>query len=168
MAAKKVGTLIKEARTNAGMTQEQLARKVAGATASDIGKAERGEKALTQDQLKAIAKATGVTQKSLLDAAKGTASSAAKKPSSAKKPAAKKPAAVTASNLTATEKKLIELHRAASAKDKKLAKTILQGNYQPMEIIMQMIGNKITGRAGLTEAGINPDLLGTIYEVDKE
>ena len=71
--AKKVGTLIKEARTAAGMTQEQLAKKVKGASAADIGKAERGEKDLTQEQLKAIAKATGVTQKSLLDAAKGTA-----------------------------------------------------------------------------------------------
>ena len=69
--AKKVGTLIKEARTAAGLTQEQLAKKVAGVSASDISKAERGEKDLTQEQLKAIAKATGVTQKSLLDAAKG-------------------------------------------------------------------------------------------------
>lgn len=168
MAAKKVGTLIKEARTNAGMTQEQLARKVAGATASDIGKAERGEKELTQEQLKAIAKATGVTQKSLLDAAKGSTSSAAKKPASAKKPAAKKPAAVTASNLTATEKKLIELHRAATAKDKKLAKMILQGNYQPMEILIQLIGNKITSRSGLAEAGFDPEMMGQIYDVPKE
>lgn len=175
MAAKKVGTLIKEARTNAGMTQEQLARKVAGATASDIGKAERGEKALTQEQLKAIAKATGVTQKSLLDAAKGTTSTAAKKPV-AKKPAAKKPAAVTASNLTATEKKLIELHRAATAKDRKLAKTILQGNYQTMEILMELLGSKLTGRttrtaiAGEPEADVlNPaDLIKLIVEDSSE
>ena len=69
--AKKVGTLIKEARTGAGLTQEQLAKKISGLSASDIGKAERGEKDLTQEQLKAIAKATGVTQKSLLEAAKG-------------------------------------------------------------------------------------------------
>ena len=68
---KKVGALIKEARTGAGMTQEQLARKVKGLTASDISKAERGEKDLTRDQLKMIAKATGVTQTSLLNAEKG-------------------------------------------------------------------------------------------------
>ena len=30
MAAKKAGNLIKEARTEAGLTQEQLARKIAG------------------------------------------------------------------------------------------------------------------------------------------
>ena len=72
MAAKKVGDLIKEARLNAGFTQEKLAAKVKGVSASDISKAERGELELTQDALKLIAKATGVTQKSLLDAAKGS------------------------------------------------------------------------------------------------
>ena len=49
---KKVGTLIKKARTEAGLTQEQLARKVKGCSASDISRAERGEKDLTQEQLK--------------------------------------------------------------------------------------------------------------------
>ena len=43
MATKKVGDLIKEARTGAGLTQAQLAAKVDGVTASDISKAERGE-----------------------------------------------------------------------------------------------------------------------------
>ena len=70
MAAKKVGDLIREARTAAGLTQAGLA-KAAGVTASDISKAERGEKELTQAALKAIAKATGVTQASLLNAPKG-------------------------------------------------------------------------------------------------
>ena len=70
MAAKKVGTLIKEARTEAGLTQEQLARKISGLSAADISEAERGKKDLTQEQLKKIAKATGVTQASLLNAAK--------------------------------------------------------------------------------------------------
>ena len=65
-----VGPLIKEARTKAKLTQEQLASKIDGLTASDVGKAERGEKMLTQDILKQIAKTTGVTQKSLLDAAR--------------------------------------------------------------------------------------------------
>ena len=47
MAAKKVGTLIKEARTNADLTQEQLARKISGLSAADISMAERGKKDLT-------------------------------------------------------------------------------------------------------------------------
>ena len=60
MANPKVGTLIKEARTNADMTQEQLARRVSGLSASDISFAERGKLVPTQEQLKQIAKATGV------------------------------------------------------------------------------------------------------------
>ena len=37
--AKKLGTLIKEARTSAGLTQGQLAKKVNGMTASDVSNA---------------------------------------------------------------------------------------------------------------------------------
>ena len=85
--AKKVGTLIKEARTNAGMTQEQLARRIKGLSAAELGKAERGETELTQALLKEIAKATGVTQSSLLAAAKGSGAST-KKAETVKKPGA--------------------------------------------------------------------------------
>ena len=74
MAEKTVGTLIKEARTAAGLTQEQLARKIKRVSADDISLAERGKKDFTQAVLKEIAKATGVTQKSLLDAAKAGSS----------------------------------------------------------------------------------------------
>ena len=71
MAAKKtVGELIREARTKAGLSQEKLAAMIDGLSASELGKAERGEKELTQAELKAIAKATGVTQKSLLEKAR--------------------------------------------------------------------------------------------------
>ncbi len=136
MARKKVGELIKEARTGAGMTQEQLARKVKGISAQDISKAERGELNLTQAQLKEVAKATGVTQKSLLDAVAGTSSASGKKPSgstSGKKPAssAKKPAAATSSmKVTATEKRLVELYRKADSDSKKAAVAILRGKKQ--------------------------------------
>ena len=116
MASKKVGTLIKEARTEAGLTQEQLARKIAGLSASDISAAERGQKDLTQDQLKKIAKATGVTQASLLNAAKGTT---AKKTSSASK---------SSMQVTATEKKLVQLYRDADSDTKKKVMNLLKGN----------------------------------------
>ena len=118
--AKKVGTLIKEARTEAGLTQEQLARKVKGVSAADISKAERGEKELTQAALKEIAKATGVTQKSLLDAAKG--SSSTKKKTSSSSSASKK-----SMQVTATEKKLVELYREADSDTKKTAMAVLKG-----------------------------------------
>ena len=108
MAAKKVGTLIKEARLNADMTQEQLARRISGLSAEDISLAERSKKDLTQDQLKQIAKITGVTQASLLNAAKGTSSS--KKTSSSSKTTSK-----TSYMVTAEEKKLIQLYRKADS-----------------------------------------------------
>ena len=148
MAQKKVGDLIKEARTKAGLSQEKLASMVEGLSASEVSKAERGEKDLTQAELKGIAKATGVTQKSLLEAA-GYVSSTAKKPaaSTAKKPAAstaKKPAASAAKKttaakaadevkLTAAEKRMLTLYRAASAALRKDAEAVLKGEKQVQE-----------------------------------
>ena len=134
MAAKKVGTLIKEARTNADMTQEQLARKISGLSASDISLAERGKKELTQAQLKQIAKITGVTQASLINAAKGTASSksAAKKSSSAASSSSK-----TSIKVTAAEKKLVELYRAANSDTRKAAIKLLKGEENTAEDILE-------------------------------
>lgn len=120
---KKTGALIKEARTAAGMTQEALAKKVDGVSASDISKAERGEKELTQAALKQIAKATGVTQTSLLNAeAKKTGSTSSKKTSGSSKSSSG-----TSMKVTATEKKLVELYRAADSDTKKSAMAILKG-----------------------------------------
>ena len=172
--ANKVGPLIKEARTGAGMTQEQLAKKVDGLTASDISKAERGEKELTQAQLRAIAKATGVTQASLLNAAK---ESTAKKPATtAKKPAttAKKPAASSAKKpattakkptstakkeeeikLTATEKKLLELYRAADKDTRDAAMKVLKGEKVDGGLLSSLLGG---GNGGLLDGAM--DLLG--------
>ena len=190
MAVKKVGTLIREARTAKKFSQEQLASEIDGLSGSDIGKAERGEKDLSQAQLKAIAKALGITQKSLLEAAKGgspattasksasasktttsktaadkkttttkkttsaskTASTAAKKTGSA---VAKKSAAGTAtkttsvSSLSAAEKKLIELYRAADSDDKKLATRILKGEKLGIaDLIPMLMANAAGGEDG--------------------
>ena len=146
--AKKVGQLIKKARTEAGLTQEQLARKVRDCSASDVGRAERGEKELTTEQLKQVAKATGVTQKSLLDAAKGTSSSV-----SAPKPPA---GANTASmKVTATEKKLVQLYRAADSQTKKEVMATLKG--QTVETLVgSLIGSAfsaLTGKKEMEEDG---------------
>ena len=99
-----LGDLIKSARTGAKLTQSALAD-IVGVSASDISKAERGEKSLPQSVLKLIAKATGVTQSSLLNALKEGAELLGKK-----KPAA---AAKDDFKLAAAEKKLVELYRAA-------------------------------------------------------
>ena len=93
---------------------------------------------MTQNQLKQIAKATGVTQASLLNAAKESTAkkpaTTAKKPATtAKKPttAAKKPAGTAKKEeeikLTAAEKKLLELYRAANKETREAAVKVLKG-----------------------------------------
>ncbi|MBR4434978.1 MAG: helix-turn-helix transcriptional regulator [Clostridia bacterium] len=148
--AKKVGTLIKKARTAAGLTQEQLSRKVKGANASDIGRAERGEKELTTEQLKQVAKATGVTQKSLLDAAKGTSSKPA---STASKPASN--ANTTSMKVTATERKLVEAYRKADSQTKKNALKLLKGGGNEVLAgnLLSGVLNSLTGKRSVDEEG---------------
>lgn len=154
MAKQTVGELIKEARTKAGLSQAALAGMIEGLSASELSKAERGEKELTQAELKAIAKATGVTQKSLLEAAAADAAKpAAKKPASgaakksesaaaqkpaasgaAKKPAAKKTESGAAKKpesaaveLTQAEKTMLNAWRKADAETRKAALRLLRG-----------------------------------------
>ena len=137
MASKKVGTLIKEARTEAGLTQEQLARRISGLSANDISLAERHQKNLTQDQLRQIAKITGVTQASLLNAAKGT---------TAKKPAGSK----SSMQVTAAERKLVELYREADTATRKEALKVLKGQDSLaddlMEMLLDSVQDMITGK----------------------
>lgn len=163
--ASKVGKLIKEARTGADLTQEKLAKKVGGGlTANDISLAERGEKDLSQAQLKKIAKACGVTQASLLNAAKGTTTkktttkkttTATKKTTTEKKP--KTPAnANTSMKVTTTEKKLIEYYRLADSDTKKAATKVLKGECS--EFITSLVG-------GGTGAADNvADMIGDVLE----
>lgn len=162
--ANTVGPLIKQARTGAGLTQEQLAKQIDGLTAADISKAERGEKELTQTQLRQIAKLTGVTQASLLNAAKedSAAKPAAKKPaaaaSTAKKPAstastAKKPASSAKKQeefkLTAAEKKLVELYRAADKSTKENAVKLLKGEkLEAAGLLGSLLGGSGNGSGG--------------------
>ena len=165
--SKKLGNLIKEARTNKGLSQASLAEQVDGITASDVGKIERGEKEPAQDVIKQIAKVLGVTQKSLLDAATGKTTAAkttsgktaagkttaAKTSSTAKKTTAKKPsaakAAVEALTLSATEKKLVQLYRKADTKTKKAAINLLEGDSSMIELIgVLMSSGKDSGNSG--------------------
>ena len=170
--ASKVGTLIKEARTAKGLTQEQLAKRIAGLSAADISKAERGEKSLTQDQLKQIAKITGVTQKSLLDAAKEGAAkpaSSAKtgtgKTTAAKKAAEKKPATPAGANstmkVTATERKLVDAYRAATGDQKKAAMKVLKGECaSQLSSLLNTTGSVIGDAAQDILGGLVNSLLG--------
>ena len=144
MASKKLGNLIKEARMDAGLTQEQLARKIAGLSASDISAAERGVGDLTQDQLKKIAKATGVTQASLLNAAKGTS----KKSTST--------AAKSSMQVTATERRLVEAYRKASAAEKKAAMEALKSSGSLAEELFEAVLDNVDTK------DILEDLLGGV------
>ena len=177
--ANTVGPLIKEARGKAKLSQEALASQIDGLSASDLGKAERGEKELSQSVLRQIAKLTGVTQSSLVNAAKestyGTtvkkaatttaakktsAAATAKKTSTAAKTTTTAKKATTAKKtsaanknaieLTAAEKKLVELYRAADSETKKKAVAVLKGESSDMSDIlnsllggaMDMLGKK--------------------------
>lgn len=120
--ANKVGNLIKKARKEAGFTQEQLARKVKNCNTSDIGKAERGEIRLTNEQLKQIAKATGVTQKSLLDAASSSTyknSSSGSTSSGSSSNSSSSGSSKGSMKVSQTERKLVELYRKADSATKK-------------------------------------------------
>lgn len=158
---KKVGKLIREARTDADLTQEQLARKVAGVSANDISLAERGEKDLTQTQLKAIAKETKVTQASLINAAKEESASArktttkkttttTKKTTTTTTKKAKTPSnANTSMKVTATEKKLIEAYRLADSDAKKRAMSVLKGETSDIaDVVEDVLGDMLGGILG--------------------
>lgn len=123
--ANKVGALIKQARTDAGYTQEQLARKIKGISASDISKAERGELELTQAVLKDIARATGVTQSSLIEAAKH----------STYKKGGSTSTTQSSMKVSASEKEIITLYRKADAETKRQVKKLLKNNATANETV---------------------------------
>jgi len=166
--ANTVGPLIKEARTKAKLSQEALAGQIDGLSASDIGKAERGEKELSQSVLRQIAKITGVTQSSLVNAAKEStygmtktaaaaqkASSSKKTTSSSKTTASKKTTSTaktatakkstgTAEELTSAEKKLVELYRAADSETKKAAVALLKGEkIESGDLLTTLLGSAL-------------------------
>lgn len=182
MAEKTRGELIKEARTAAKLTQEKLANEV-GVVSSDISKAERGDIDLTDAVLKKIAKVTGVTQASLLNApmggtktvastaksttktAAGSKTAAAKstgtKASTAKTTSTKTTAAKTtvpanadvSMKVTSAEKKLIEAYRAATSDNKKAALKVLKGECN--DLVATLLGT-----SGNAMANSVADLLG--------
>ncbi len=183
--AGKAGELLKKAREDAKLTQEQTVRKAnCNLTARELGEAERGLRDLTQTQLKKLAGALGVTQRALLDAAKADkaaaekakspsaaltasrsaskASPAAKKSSAAKKTAASKASSEkkssgtkkTASDelmLTAAEKKLVELYRAADKNTKDEAMRVLRGDPQTAQggnFLGDLLSSSLSSGAG--------------------
>lgn len=126
----KTGEAIRTARTGAKLTQTALAKAV-GLTPGEIGKAERGELELSKEALKAVAKAAGVTQTSLLNAEQAPkAEKAPKKESGPLK-------------LTAAETKLIKLYRKATPEQKSDINRILNGEKTEVEqLVDALLGDK--------------------------
>lgn len=169
--SKKLGNLIKEARTAKGFTQAELAAKVDGLSAAALGKAERGEAEPTEEVVRAIAKMLGVTQTSLVEALSGktsaktsssktsssktssakTASSktSSSKTSSSKTSSAKKTSKTTSGTgmkLTAAEKQLVELYRGADSNVKKAVMSLLKGETMKPE---EFVGSILESAIGL-------------------
>ena len=123
---KRLGSLIRTARTNAGFTQAQLAAEV-GVSASDIGRYERAEAEPTQQVVKDIAKACGVTQKSLLDAMPKTSARTTSSGKTTSSSSRRTTSTGTSMKVSATEKRLVELYRAADTDTRKRAMQVLKG-----------------------------------------
>lgn len=132
---KRLGNLIRSARTDAGLTQAQLAQKVPGASQTDIGRFERGEAEPSTQVVKDIAKACGVTQKTLLDAMPKRTSSASSTSSSS--------SSGTSVWVTATEKRFLEAYRSATSDQRKLAMQVLKGESGNMDVMLSNIGSMI-------------------------
>ena len=162
--SKKLGTLVNDARLKKGLSMAALAEQVEGLSSSMVGKIERGESEPAEDVLRAMAKALGVTQKSLVDAASGTGAakkaasksneskSAATKKTSSKSTTAKKTTSKAKNSssksssgdlkLTATEKKLVEAYRKAGTSAKKTALSVLEGKATMADFMTLMLADK--------------------------
>ena len=140
--SKKLGNLIKEARTKKGLTQAELAAKVEGLSASALGSAERGESEPSEAQVRALAKALGATQTSFVEAmskkGKTSAKTSSAKSSSAKTSSSKtssakktgtstKKSSDTSMKLTKAEKELVTNYRKADASTKNAIQSLLKG-----------------------------------------
>lgn len=122
------GARIRQARTGAKLTQAALGEAI-GLSAAEISKAERGELQLSQAKLKAIAKATGVTQASLLSGDREATPTPKSEGSTMK--------------LSAAEKKLVKLFRSATDEQKSDALRILNGEKTEVEqLVDSLLGDK--------------------------
>ena len=122
------GARIRQARTGAKLTQAALGEAI-GLSAAEISKAERGELQLSQAKLKAIAKATGVTQASLLSGDREATPGPKSEGSTVK--------------LSAAEKKLVKLFRSATDEQKSDALRILNGEKTEVEqLVDSLLGDK--------------------------
>ena len=147
--SKKLGTIIKEARTAKKLTQAALAEQVDGLTASDVSKIERGEKEPETAVLKKMAKPLGLTQASLLEAASGKTTTSGKTSTSKKTSSSGKTASNSSSvTLTAKERRLITGFRKADSNTKETVLKILEGEASAADYIGLLAAGKLSSLTG--------------------
>ena len=93
---------------------------------------------MTQAQLKTVAKITGVTQASLLSAARESKPAKKQTVKSTAKTTAKSTAATASMKVTAAEKKLVEAYRKADSDTRKAALRVLRGECG--ELVTRLLG----------------------------
>ena len=131
--SEQVETFIKKARTAAGMIQADIAKAVEGIAASDTSKAERGAEAQP-------AEAAGAAP----DSPKADAASAEVTACTGKEPASVAKGKAEPVSLTADERELLALYKAASADTKKVAMYVLKSEKQLVPQIMSMLAGMIS------------------------
>ena len=151
-AAKKTTTAVKKETAAAAKKTATAAKKPAAKTTTTAAK---------KPAVKTAAKKTSTTAKKTTIAAKKTTTAA-------KKPAAKKTSVPAGANssmkVTATEKKLVETYRGASADLKKIAMKVLKGEYSEKSLkLLDMIGGGLANAPESLGDGIG-SILGNLFK----
>lgn len=140
--SEQVETFIKKAKTAAGMIQADLAKAVEGFTASEASRAERGAEGQSAESSKAVPGAAAAT-----DLSKADAPSAEEAPCAEKETASNTEGKAEPVLLTADERELLALYKAASADTKKVAMFVLKSEKQLVPQIMSMLAG-VLGNGG--------------------
>ena len=128
--AEQIGARIKEARLAAGMTQKELADAVDGLSAKAVSEAERDQRELTDEQLEAIAEATGA------EALLGQGEDAP---------------AEDSEKLVVDEKEILELINAAPPSVKGAVVSVLKGDDDPISAVSGVLGGILGGKKKSSE-----------------
>ena len=145
--SEQVETFIKKAKTAAGMIQADLAKAVEGFTASEAGKAGRGAEGQSAESSKAAPEVAAAAT----DLPKADAPSAGEAPCVEKETASNTEGKAEPVLLTADERELLTLYKAASADTKKVAMFVLKSEKQLVPQVMSMLAGV------LNNGGANSD-----------
>ena len=140
--SEQVETFIKKAKTAAGMIQADLAKAVEGFTATEAGKAERGEEGQSAESPKAVPEAAAAAP----DLPKAGAAEEA--PCAGTEAASKPKGKAETVVLTAEERELLALYKAASPDTKKVSMFVLKSEKQLVPQVMSMLAGVLGNNGG--------------------